>query len=256
MLRRTFAPGVLWVGLVVAALALACGDSGPEQPPTDNGGQTPASQSDQPDLQPDPEATADDGYTLEVPIEHVGEHLVPTEFEASVASLLEASADGVVAALPARAKASVGKLFQPSVDSPTQESFWLHVFTDQSKQEAIDWVKHLGSQEPGLARFLSPHLEVFQAQFRPVPVVGDASVSIELLHGHSNGCWQTHLLVFAQDGLIVLLRNAIEVTREDDGSAQSSGRGVALCEEPGVVAPLTDIDAIARAISERLYSDR
>ena len=255
MLRRRVGSGALWVGALVAALALACGDSAPEPQP-ETGGQTSVPPIEQPDPEPDPEASPDDGYTLEVPIEDVGEHLAPTEFEASVASLLEASADGVVAALPARAKASVGKLFQPSVDSPTQESFWLHVFTDQSTQDAIDWVKHLGSQDPSLARFLSPHLEVFQARFRPVPVVGDASVSVELLHGHSNGCWRTDLLVFAQDGLVVLLRNAIEVTREDEGSAQSSARGVALCKEAGAVAPLTDIDAIARAISERLYSDR
>lgn len=255
MLRRRFAPGLLWVGVIAAALTLACGDSNPPPPASANGGPetSPPIEMDEPPLEEEPDPDA--AYTLEVTVADVGEHLEPTDFWAPVPSWLEASVDEVVAALPARARASAGKLFQPSVDSPTQEVFWLHVISDRSRQDAIDWVKHLASQDPSLARILTPrNHQVFRAAFRPAPVVGDVSVWIELLHGHDNGCWRSDLLVFAQDSLVILLRNGIEVTREVDNAAQQSARGAALCMAPEAVAPLTDLNSIARIISDRLYS--
>lgn len=255
VLRQQLAPRMLWVGAIVAALTLACSEPAPNPALPDNGQETPPQpieqESPQPEITPPPE----DAYTLEVPVADVGDHLEPTEFWAPVPSWLEASTDEVVAALPARARASSGKLFQPSVDSPTQEVFWLHVITDRSRQDAIDWVKHLASQDPSIARILTPrNHEVFNAAFRPAPVVGDVSVWIELLHGHDNGCWRSDLLVFAQDGLVILLRNGIEITSEVDSATQQAARGASLCTEPGVVVPLTDLNSIADVISNRLYS--
>lgn len=255
VLRRTFAPGMLWVGAIVAALTLACGDSEPVPPAVENGGSDALPPVEVEDPPPDEDPDPSGAYTLEVPVEDVGEHLEPTELWAPVPLLLEASADTVVAALPARARASTGKLFEPSVDSPTEEVFWLHVISDRSRQDAIDWVKHLASQDPSIARILTVrNHEVFSAAFRPAPVVGDVSVWIELLHGHDNGCWRSDLLVFAQDGYVVLLRNGIEITREVDSAAQPVARGAGLCTEPGAVAPLTDLNSIAHVISDRLYA--
>lgn len=253
--RRTIGPGLLWVCAIAAALTLACGDSEPLPAPTENGGTEPPPPVEAEDPPPDEEPDPGGAYTLEVPVEDVGEHLEATEFWAPVPSWLEASADPVVASLPARARASTGKLFQPSDDSPTKEVFWLHVISDRTRQDAIDWVKHLASQDPSLARILTPrNHDVFGAAFRPAPVVGDVSVWIELLHGHDNGCWRSDLLVFAQDGLVILLANGIEITREIDSAAQQAARGAALCSEPEAVAPLTDLNSIARVISDRLYS--
>ena len=238
---------------MLAALTLACSDpaASPAQPL--NGQETPQQPVEQVSPDPDPEPPPE--VTLEVPVADVGEHLEPTEFWAPVLSWLEASENDTVAALAARSRASVGKLFQPSVDSPTQEVFWLHVITDESKEAAIDWVKHLASQDPSIARILTPrNHEVFNAAFRPAPVVGDVSVWIELLHGHDNGCWRADLLVFAQDGLVILLRTGIEITSEVDSATQQAARGASLCTEPGVVVPLTDLNSIAAVISNRLYS--
>lgn len=246
---------MLWLCATVAALTLACSDSEPVPAPDENGGMDPPPPVEVEEPPSDEEPDPGGAYTLEVPVEDVGEHLEPTEFWAPVPSWLEASTDAMVAALPARARASTGKLFQPSDDSPTKEVFWLHVISDRSRQEAIDWVKHLASQDPSLARILTPrNHDVFGAAFRPAPVVGDVSVWIELLHGHDNGCWRSDLLVFAQDGLVVLLANGIEITREVDSVDQQGASGAALCSEPEGVAPLTDLNSIARVISDRLYS--
>ena len=255
MLRRSVAPGILLVGVMIATLTLACGSPAPNPAPGMNGQEQQADEATPQDQRPPTERDPDDGYTLEVPTEQVGEHLEPTLLEVSVDLLLEASEDEIVAALPMRAKASTGKLFQPSGDSPTQESFWLHIFTDRSQQDATDWVKHLASQEPAVAGFLTPHHEVFDAVFRPAPVVGDASVWIELRHGHSNGCWRSDLLVFAQDGYVVLLKNAIEVTGETSDAGLPAS-GASRCENPEAPAPLTDLELIAGIISERLYLSR
>lgn len=252
---------MLGFAAIIVALCAACGEPSPGPPNPDNGQQqSPSEEAEVNGLQTDPpqaDVDPDGGYTLEVPIEYVGEHLEPTKHDVPVDSWLEASGDQTLAALPGRARGSVGTLFQPSASSATQESFWMHVITDRSKQDAIDWIKYLASQEPGSTRFHIPRQhEVFQASFLPAPLIGDASVSIELLNGHYGGCWRTELLVFAQDGYIVMLRNGIEVTREEEEDAQPAGRGAARCQEPDLVPSLTDIDTIAQAISERLYADR
>jgi len=229
--------------LVVIALAVsACGDAQPPDGSESNGDQ-PAAETENGN-QGEPGSEANGGFTLEVPI---GRHLEPTEIEVGLQFWLEASEDSLVAALPGRAEASVGVLYQPSLDSPTAETFWIHVYTDRSRDDAIEWVRHLASQPPSLARIIVPQHELFDARFREAPIVGDASVLIELHHGHSGGCWQSALLVFAQNGVIVFMKSVIEVTREG-----AAGGGGASCDDSAAISPLTDVKGIAEAISEQL----
>ena len=231
--------------LCVAIAAAACG--GPDPPPRAEGnGQTDQVDPENPS-QSQLNVMPDRGFTLEVPFDAIGGHLEATEIEVGLRFWLEASEDEQVAALPGRAKASVGVLFQPSLDSPTEETFWIHVYTDQSREMAIDWVRHLASQPPALARIIVPQHELFDAGFREAPNVGDASVLIELHHGHSAGCWRSALLVFAQNGVIVFMKSVIEVTRTN-----AVGAGAATCDDSNAIAPLTDINRIAFAFSEQL----
>lgn len=231
--------------LLCAALVAGCGGSGQSTPPEANGqgGQVDAETPNQSQLDEMP----DRGFTLEVPFDAIGGHLEATEIEVGLRFWLEASEDVQIAALPGRSKASVGVLFQPSLDSPTEETFWIHVYTDQSREMAIDWVRHLASQPPALARIIVPQHELFEASFRQAPNVGDASVLIEMHHGHGAGCWRSALLVFAQDGVIVFMKSVIEVTRTD-----ALGAGAATCDDSDEIAPLTDINRIAFAFSEQL----
>ena len=232
---------LLFGALCAVSLAAACGDPSPPAGSTPNGSQTLNGDA------PQAASEADQGFTLEVPFEVIGDHLEATEIEVGLQFWLEASKDPAIAALPGRAKASVGALYQPSLTSPTDETFWIHVFTDQSRGAAIEWVRHLASQPPSTGRLIVPQHDLFEAAFQEAPNVGDASVSIELLHGHSAGCWRSELLVFAQNGVVVFLKSVIEVTSDepDDGAA-------AICGDSGATAPLTDIDRIAFAISEQL----
>ena len=233
----------LFGALVVIALTIgACGEPEPPDGAGPNGAQQETEAESE--RQNGSAEDANGGFTLEVPI---GQHLESTEIEVGLQFWLEASEDPVVAALPGRAEASVGVLYQPSLDSPTGETFWIHVYTDRSRDDAIDWVRHLASQPPSLARIIVPQHELFDASFREAPIVGDASVLIELQHGHSGGCWQSALLVFAQNGVIVFMKRVIEVTREG-----AAGSGAASCDDSEAIAPLTDVNAIAQSISEQL----
>ena len=237
--------GLIAIAAWAAAMAAACnGDVQPPEPDQVDQTQTeqpPPDQSTPSTLQPST------GFTLEVPDEVVGEHLEATGISVPLDLLLQESDDAEVGALPQRAKASVGLLYQPTLDSQTQETFWFHVITDESEQAAVDWVKYLASQPPSLMRFIAPHPDLMSAEFRPTPVVGDAAVSIQLISGHSGGCWLSELLVFAQRNALVFLKNAIEITAQE-GNVE----GPALCDETRAQFQLTDIDAIARLISERL----
>ncbi|MYB23418.1 MAG: hypothetical protein F4066_03630 [Chloroflexi bacterium] len=231
--------------IVVACVAAACGDAQPTDG-SDSNGDAQVTETENGD-QAEPASEANGGLTLEVPRHRIGRHLEPTEIEVGLQFWLEASEDSIVAALPGRAEASVGVLYQPSLDSPTGETFWIHVYTDRSREDAIEWVRHLASQPPSLARIIVPQHELFDARFREAPIVGDASVLIELHHGHSGGCWQSALLVFAQNGVIVFMKSVIEATREG-----AAGGGGASCADSGSISPLTDITGIAEAISEQL----
>ena len=187
----------------------------------------------------------------------VGAHLEERSYAAGLPSWLEASEDRSLSSLPGRSLTSSGIAFSPSDESPTGETFWLHVFTDQSEDSAADWVKYVASQPPDLAGVIVPHHRLFAASFLPAPLVGDASVAIELYRGHSGICVRSALLVFAQGRDLVFLFNSIEITSEADAAARPSGRiGLpAHCDLSAVDSRLTDINAIAHLISERLSAD-
>ena len=184
----------------------------------------------------------------------VGTHLEEKSYAAGLPSWLEASEDRTLSSLPGRSLTSSGIAFSPSGESPTGETLWLHVFTDQSEESAADWVKYVASQQPDLAGVIVPHHRLFAASFLPAPLVGDASVAIELYRGHSGICVRSALLVFAQGRDLVFLFTSIEITTDDDGSTQTGTRiGLpAHCDRSAGDQRLTDINAIARLISERL----
>ncbi len=232
--------------LCFALLSLGCGDPGqsPLAQDIEQSGDDARDNGAEAETRPLPEQ----GFTLEVPFDAIGGHLEATQIEVGLQFWLEASEDPQIAALPGRAKASVGALYQPSLSSPTEETFWIHVYTDESPDSAINWVRHLASQPPSLARIIVPQHELFDARFREAPNVGDASVLIELHHGHSAGCWRSALLVFAQKGVIVFMKSVIEVTLDP----AAAGGGASICDDSGDIAPLTDINRIAIAISEQL----
>ena len=237
---------VLAALLACVLAGTACNGTPQPGPPAGNGGQQESDIEQGEQAQPGPDSP--DGFTIEVPFEALGRHLEATEIEVGLQFWLEASEDALIAALPGRAKASVGVLYQPSLDSPTGETFWIHVYSDQTRDDAIEWVRHLASQPPSLGRIIVPQThELFDAAFREAPIVGDASVLIELHHGHSGGCWRSALLVFAQNGVIVFMKSAIEVTR-----IEATAGGAEMCDDSGAIAPLTDINRVALAISEQL----
>ena len=139
--------------------------------------------------------------------------------------------DPNLSSLPERALNSDGTLMQPSPQAETGETFWMHVFSDVSAESAAEWVRYLASLPPGTAlAFINSQHQLFGSDFRSPPELGDAAMSVELLHGHEGGRWITQLVVFAQDAAIVFVKSS----RRQEFEA------------------LTDIDAVARLISERL----
>ena len=251
----------LWLLGLVACVALvltACGGDeqvgNPEQPRSEQQTQS-QTQSEEQSAQPDGDMVQE--RVLTVTSEDVGAHLEPRSYAAGLPSWLEASEDSMVSSLPGRALAVSGIAFAPSDDSPTEETLWLHVFSDEQEASAADWVKYLASQPPQLASVIVPHHELFDAEFLPSPVVGDASVAIELFHGHSGICLRSELLVFAQGAVLVFLFNSIEITSDAAGSQTSQSDGVIpqQCEIEQAGTRLTDIDAIANLISDRLSTE-
>ncbi len=194
---------------------------------------------------------------LTVTSEDVGAHLEPRSYAAGLPSWLEASEDRMLSSLPGRSLAVSGIAFSPSDDSPTEETLWLHVFTDETEESAADWVKYLASQPPQLASVIVPHHELFDARFLPAPVIGDASVAVELFHGHGGICVRSALLVFAQGRVLVFLFNSIEITSSTPASQTAQGPGITPehCEIEQASSRLTDIDAIGQLISGRLSTD-
>ena len=231
------------MGRLGAALALAlavllgcgCGDEpAPPLPPQqtqqiepDEQAQVPAESSNSPQQ----ETPAPPVLTIDLTAADVGPHLEETTLLAGLPLDLAEMSDPVLSDLPQRARASTGKLMQPSSQAETGETFWMHVFSDRSTQSATEWVLHLAALPAGTAlAFTSPQHQLFESKFRPLPELGDAAVSVELLHGHEGGRWLTQLVVFAQDGAIVFVKSS---RREE-------------------FAALTDVDAVASLISERL----
>ena len=246
--------GYLWIliGLTVSAvlaLVVACGgdaeDSDGAQPVTPVNGS-------EDDLEGVGAIPPNAELVLVINSEDIGAHLVPTGHAVDLGYLLESSDDPHVVALPLRATADSGQFFEPSLDSPTDESFWVHVFTDVSEEAAREWVQYVAAQPPSLAHLIVPHHDLFDAGFQTAPAVGEAAVSIALLHGHSGGCWRSDLAIFAQAGAIVFLRNSIEVPRLTASGASGASEGP--CDSEHAPESLSDINAIAELISERLQA--
>lgn len=220
--------------VLVALLGGGCGDE-PTPPPRQQAQQS--EPGDQSQAQAEPSnpaqqaAPAPPVLTIDLTAADVGPHLEETTLLAGLPHDLAEMSDPVLSALPQRARASAGKLMQPSSPAETGETFWMHVFSDLSAQSATEWVQYLAGLPAGTAlAFTIPQHQLFESRFRPLPALGDAAVSVELLHGHEGGRWLTQLVVFAQDGAIVFVKSS---RREE-------------------FAALTDVDAVAALISERL----
>ena len=239
--------------LVAFSVVVACGGDGEEGQP--DPGQTQAQVVTDEDP-PQGQSVGQDvrEWEFSVASADVGSHLQEKSYAAGLPSLLEASEDRMLSSLPGRALASSGIHFSDSEDSPTGETLWLHVFTDQSAETAVEWVKYLASQPPSLIGILVPHHELFEASFQPAPLVGDASVAIQLLHGHTGICVSSTLLVFAQTRVLILLFNSIEITSDmPETPSAEVGEGVpAHCQIMAADDRLTDLEGIARLISERI----
>ena len=240
------------------AVIVSCGNDGSDgngSPPDEEPTQTQTQVGTGEDPQQDQPAGQDvREWEFSVASADVGSHLEEKSYAAGLPSLLEASEDGMLSSLPGRALASSGIHFSDSEDSPTGETLWLHVFTDESAEAAVEWVKYLASQPPALTGILVPHHELFEASFQPAPLVGDASVAIQLLHGHSGICVSSTLLVFAQTRVLILLFNSIEITSDTQETPSAGvGDGVpAHCRIMAAGDRLTDLEGIARLISERI----
>ena len=249
--------GVIAGGLIVVAVGIAaCGGGDGTSPPT-------SSDSDRQDQTDDDQSQTPSAEQIvrerefSISSSDVGEHLEEKSYEVGLPYWLEASDEEELAALPTRALASSGIFFSPSPESSTQETLWLHVFTDESDDSAVDWVKYVASQPESLASAIVWHHELFAARLSPAPVVGDASVSIEMFHGHGGLCLRSGLLIFAQERVLVFLFNSIDITIATDGPQPAPGDdGIpAQCAVAGAVKRLTDNDEIALLISERLSAD-
>ena len=139
----------------------------------------------------------------------LGGHLKATEWAAGVMEWIAELQDPTLAALPRRALWNDGRIFVPAADSPSGETFWLHVFTDESPQSAQAWVRYLASLPPdAVLNFTSPEHRLVEAVYTDPPNVGSAALAVELLHGNAGGRFRTEVIVFAQQAAIVILRNS------------------------------------------------
>jgi len=187
----------------------------------------------------------------------VGDHLVEESLQAGLAVWLERSEDTTIHALPERALGSSGLSYGHSEQSPTDEVLWIHVFTDESKGAATDWVNYVGSNPEQLVKDITPHQTVFDVRVLSLSQVGDASVSIQVFRGNDVLCIYSLLMVFAQDGVIFFLYNSMEITSSVDNSAPSGNEsGIRdYCDVAVAETRLTDVDGIAADLSEQLSSD-
>ncbi len=243
-----------WAAICTAIClaAAACGGGEQPAPPADPAPAAEAGAPVEPAPQPEPDAPADpappppapaEPILWEVPISaaDVGGHLVDSQFSASVPALIAELGDPELSLLPARALHDAGVVFSPSPGSSTNETLWIHLITDETPEQASAWVRALAVRPASVAlRFTSPQHDLFDALATGGPDVGDESVTFELLRGHSGGRWRTTVSVFAQDTAIVFL---VSPRRSDADS---------LIEPEPEGARLTDVDAVAALISERL----
>lgn len=193
------------------------------------GGQAPAAPPQQAPAQPAEPPT----QVLVLTEADVGRHLKATDWAVGVMEWIGELQDRTLAALPRRALWNDGRIFVPTAESASGETFWLHVVTDQSAEQAQAWVRYLAAQPPSAALgFTSPEHRLFEAVRGEPPQLGGAALAVRLLHGNAGGRYRTELIIFAQDGAIVILCN----TRAED--------------KP----PLTVLPAIAELISKRLSS--
>ncbi len=266
---RAVWPGLfcLLAGCAAAfGLLTACQDDGAAPRPAQAG--PPIEQpADEPDAPPSEaeaaeaaEATEAPVRTLEINCADVGAHLQDTEHRFPLSQQLASAGDAFLEALPGRAYPPSdyppsGLLCSNSADSLTGETFWLEVFTentspDEPPQLAAEAVAYL-AEEPSRAGFILPSGQnLFRASSRSL---GDHSVLIELYHGHSGICLLTQLAVFAQGYDLLFLRNAIEVTRESSAAAAPAAVSFeSKCDASKAARQLTDLDAVARLIAERL----
>ena len=245
---------VVWLGLLAALCAgvIACGSDASQ-----NG--TTVEMQEEVAQQEEPQPEEEEGeLVFVVAADDIGWHVEATSHEAPVAAWLEASEASFLGELPRRAISSSGVFFQPSAESPTGETFWLHVFTDESGEAANQWVSNIAPNMALVARSLVPAHEVFLAEFRPATPVGDIATSFEIFSGHSGGCWLSQVVIFAQDKVVVLLRNSFEVTRDEQQGAQASGRVdfESMCDALRAGLQLTDIDGVTALVSAQMYGAR
>ena len=239
---------VLFALALLALAAVACGGepSIPQQAMTEQQSQESQSEDDEPLRE----------RVLEIPANVIGAHLSKQPIEAGLSDWLLASRDPVLADLPERALFASGNLYSAATDSPTGETFWLHVYTDNTFTGATEWVEYVAVQSPSdedsLARELVRHHDRYTAEALPNPELGDASAAVELLHGHRGICVRSRLLVFAQDGVIVFLFGSIEITGDPDQSAQLPSGAADNCDVSRAEAALTDSLSIAQWISDWL----
>ena len=243
--------------LILSVLCLwisACGDDAAQ---TAGQPESPAGQSQQ--EQPDVEQSPLRERVLDIPTAVIGEHLVRQPIEAGLSDWLLASRDPVLAELPRRARFASGNLYSAAADSPTGETFWLHIFTDDTFAGARQWVEYAAAQDPSddgsLARELVRHHERYAASRVEPPQLGEAATAVELLHGHSGICVRSHLLVFAQDGVVIFLFASIEITGEPDQSVQMPSGAADNCDLSRAAGALTETRSIGRWISDWLADD-
>ncbi len=221
--------------------------------------QTETPQVEEQEEQSDAEASGLRERVLDIPAAVIGEHLVRQPIEAGLSDWLLASRDPVLAELPERARFASGNLYSAAADSPTGETFWLHIFTDETFEGATAWVEYAAEQDPSddgsLARELVRHHERYAASRMETPELGEAALAVELLHGHSGICVRSQLLVFAQDGVVMFLFASIEITGEPNGSLRMPSGAADNCDIARAASALTDDRSIARWISEWLADD-
>ena len=172
----------------------------------------PAPPAQQQPAQPEPEPPPTQVLVLSE--NDLGGHLKATEWAAGVMEWIAELQDPTLAALPRRALWNDGRIFVPAADSPSGETFWLHVFTDESPQSAQAWVRYLASLPPdAVLNFTSPEHRLVEAAYTDPPNVGSAALAVELLHGNAGGRFRTEVIVFAQEAAIVILRNSRSESR-------------------------------------------
>lgn len=253
-LRRRWRPQPILrvAGLLLALAALtfwsvSCGDDGMDSTP-----EPPQQQSQEEQITQQQEAPLRE-RVLEIPEDVVGAHLTKQPIEAGLSDWLLAARDPVLAELPERALFASGNLYSAASDSPTNETFWLHIYTDDTFDGATQWVEYVAAQSPAeddsLPRELVRHHDRYTAMALPDPGIGDASLAVQLLHGHSGICVRSQLIVFAQDGVIVFLFTSIEITGESSATAQTPSGAADNCDISLADAVLTDTISIARWIS-------